>query len=458
MCDETAILGRVKLPRPGYAGEDEDRFGHKAYVEELSALVRACPDPYRIGLFGPWGTGKTGILERVQAALDSNEEAASVYFDVWRYSDDSLRRQLLLKMDADVCEGKLNLKERLHTERVLVEPGSARFDWGRLWRLLACWAGFAALVVLLLWQLASAKMWEESTFALVTALGVPFFLALYGGFQAAFKAHTTSKAYPRPTSPDEFEDIFVKEVMEHKRLGGRRLVLLFDNLDRCDDEAILSVLRGISTFLEQKRCVCVVACDDKAIEKCIAHCRGFETGEGKESAGAPDHDTPVPDPGLTEGRTDAREFLKKLFHVALRIPPLTTDDVRGYSEEILRETSLAHHARAQEALHVVRQGVLRSPRRIKQFLSNLAALHSLSVTLEKHGELSAGCISDRVDFLAKVELIRDRWPEAFARFADRPRLLETAHRIATGLALPSGEVDVEEAHELLGRGQTCAGF
>jgi KAP family P-loop domain len=49
--------------------------------------------PFTLGLFAPWGIGKTTIISEVGRLVE--EKAAFVYFDVWRYEEDALRRQFL---------------------------------------------------------------------------------------------------------------------------------------------------------------------------------------------------------------------------------------------------------------------------------------------------------------------------------------------------------------------------
>lgn len=43
------------------AGLDEDRLGHDGVAIQLAELVCSVPTPSNIALYGPWGSGKSGI-------------------------------------------------------------------------------------------------------------------------------------------------------------------------------------------------------------------------------------------------------------------------------------------------------------------------------------------------------------------------------------------------------------
>ena len=78
---------------------DEDFFNHEGYVEFLHKTIQECPDRFCIGLFGRWGSGKTGVINGLIKKIENDNSLKSLYFNVWKYSSDSLRRQLLLRID-----------------------------------------------------------------------------------------------------------------------------------------------------------------------------------------------------------------------------------------------------------------------------------------------------------------------------------------------------------------------
>ena len=88
------IIKDLPLFEKGY-DEKLDSFHHKAYSENLIKLVESNEPPLSIGLFGPWGTGKSTILNIVNDKVE-HKGFVFVYFNAWKYAGDSFRRQFLL--------------------------------------------------------------------------------------------------------------------------------------------------------------------------------------------------------------------------------------------------------------------------------------------------------------------------------------------------------------------------
>lgn len=44
--------------------EDQDKFGYGPFVEGLKDVISNSESPLNIGLFGPWGAGKSSILNQ----------------------------------------------------------------------------------------------------------------------------------------------------------------------------------------------------------------------------------------------------------------------------------------------------------------------------------------------------------------------------------------------------------
>ena len=103
-----------------------DAFGHKEVAQVLTSAVRAAPSPTTIGLFGPWGSGKTSILLETRRLLSREApDSAFVIFDVWRYEGDSLRRAFLSDVSQQLKDGgwlkryfsRVDLLKELLTDR-----------------------------------------------------------------------------------------------------------------------------------------------------------------------------------------------------------------------------------------------------------------------------------------------------------------------------------------------------
>jgi len=63
-------MGRGMSPMPSFldrefSAQDRDAFGHRHFAHALRSLIEseAYSPPFRIGLLGGWGTGKSTIKE-----------------------------------------------------------------------------------------------------------------------------------------------------------------------------------------------------------------------------------------------------------------------------------------------------------------------------------------------------------------------------------------------------------
>src|ERR1044071_1229644 len=62
----------------------EPALGFKAVAAALAALIEESEPQFAVGIFGGWGSGKTTLMNAVEARLD-RETAIPVYFNAWRY-------------------------------------------------------------------------------------------------------------------------------------------------------------------------------------------------------------------------------------------------------------------------------------------------------------------------------------------------------------------------------------
>jgi hypothetical protein len=149
--------------------------------------------------------------------------------------------------------------------------------------------------------------------------------------------------------PEEFEKAFG----ELARICGV-LVLLVDNLDRCEADTVVDVLRTIKTFLEPADLPVffVIACDDDAVRRHIL---------SRAPAATPDE--------------YAEEYLRKLFNVGITVIAAGGAEIEKYTEGLLDDTALRTWSAEErtEAAQLVPSAVGHVPRRVKQFLNRVAA-------------------------------------------------------------------------------------
>ncbi|MDM9595838.1 P-loop NTPase fold protein [Pseudomonas guariconensis] len=73
----------------------QDRFGRAPYAARIAETIarRLDPSSIVIGLFGPWGDGKTSVLKMMEESLDQHGQVVTIRFNPWHFpSEDALLR------------------------------------------------------------------------------------------------------------------------------------------------------------------------------------------------------------------------------------------------------------------------------------------------------------------------------------------------------------------------------
>ena len=94
------LLKDDPLLGPTQTGEDLDAFNHSAFATAIYKVILDNDPPLSIGLFGAWGIGKSTVLNilRRQIQDEPGSKLRYIYFNAWKYSGDSFRRQFLIEI------------------------------------------------------------------------------------------------------------------------------------------------------------------------------------------------------------------------------------------------------------------------------------------------------------------------------------------------------------------------
>ena len=68
----------------------EDRFNRWPFAERIAQVIVKRTDPASIvlGIYGPWGDGKTSVLNMIAQALEGNDAVVSIKFNPWHFEDE----------------------------------------------------------------------------------------------------------------------------------------------------------------------------------------------------------------------------------------------------------------------------------------------------------------------------------------------------------------------------------
>jgi len=294
---------------------------------------------FMIHIDGPWGSGKTSLLNLLCDELKHDRRATGqnwivVNFNAWQNQRILPPWWTLIKAIYDQSKDDIykQFKDTLHEQSKDDHPQR------HLVRLWLCWSFWRfrmdwvpVIVSLILTAMAIFAafrlfVWSGSSspnnnpfdlaFKLVTLLlAAPAAVfsftrsLLFGSAQAA-QTYTTLRSDPLAPIARLFESLI--------RIIRAPVVVFIDDFDRCRSEYVVETLEGIQTLLRGVPLIYVVAADRKWI------CSSFEQTYSNFG-------TTVGTPGRPLGYL----FLDKLFQVSTRVPRLTGELRKKFWDRLL---------------------------------------------------------------------------------------------------------------------------
>lgn len=206
----------------------QDRFSRVPFAERIARTISAQRDPASlvVGLYGPWGDGKTSVLNLAEHALAGTDGMVPVRFNPWRLSNETemfvgFFETLAEALDAELTTGKQKVGEALKRYGGLLKP--IPFTGGAV--------GEAAAA-------AGAALSETSL----------------------VKARTR-----------------IEELLAE---SGKRVIILMDDLDRLDKAEIQAIFRLVKVAADFRHTAYVLAFDASVVEDALAERYAVGTSHG----------------------------------------------------------------------------------------------------------------------------------------------------------------------------------
>ncbi|MCG8350909.1 MAG: KAP family NTPase [Chloroflexales bacterium] len=454
----------MTTPHSGYGDlpATEDELGFAPSAKALAAIIGGADladTPLTVGIYGPWGSGKTSLMGMSLAQLDP-QRCTTVWFDAWRYTQsDALWRALLLRVvetlrtlvehDTDWLRAYIDHRNRLdpsapqtaldsegfrQTRAALTarlddlgtslyrsvdreEPGEIQFQWDAAGKLAAnavIRAGFSFIPVL-----------GQMSKAVEAAGGAAGEEDYSERLFSLFQRERTRIYREQVQSLEQFHQGLAALVKELVSDLDRRLVVFIDDLDRCLPEQAIGVLEAIKVFLDIQGCVFVLGVDREIIEQGI-RVRYKEFALSGTSAG------PFP--------VAERDYLEKIVQVPFTLPPLAPVAISTFLDRRLPAVEGLSDDEHRQVAELMTTGLLRNPRKVKRSF-NIFRLHLILDRV--HGRRTpAGLI-------AKLTVIQSSFADLYERIARDPTLLRSIEAIARGT--PGAAPIPQELRDEMGR-------
>lgn len=381
----TAEAGQLEavdlIPDHALGAGDVDAFGHSSIAGRLAELVASASTPLNIGLFGPWGSGKSSFCELLGRELSRRKHGRIKvirYEAAWKFGGAALERNFISHV-ARALELDEDDKDNREFYRGLYERRrSADIDLGKLKesgaRVAVLFTAVLLLVIAVLTAILGVTAWisdsrtmidlVETTLPEVVASSAV--VALIAALLTAILAGAHVEVEQSQPADEELAATFERLV---KRILKKhdRVVFFIDELDRCSAEDVVSTLATIKNFLGHSNCVFVITADRDALEKALNKLPQ-ETPANEEE---PYYST-------------ATAFLDKVFQHQVALPPLRTRRLTRFAQELVTAHASqgglwaelqGHEADGKlldDVIYALIPSHVRSPRRVKVLLNNFA--------------------------------------------------------------------------------------
>lgn len=212
-----------------------DRFQIKKYIDGLVSFIQCCNTPMTIAIQGDWGTGKTSVMQMVQAELKKAGGVQDVWFNTWQFSQfemgDRLPLMLMSKLLRKVGGDKPDVK------------------------------GVMTAVMGVLGDLAISYLSQGTTNA---------------------ETAKAAKDGLRDTVDriDKLKENF-QELINAQAGENGRVVVFVDDLDRLQPGKAVELLEVLKIFLDCEKCVFVLAIDYSVVSRGVKEKYGEDFSDAK---------------------------------------------------------------------------------------------------------------------------------------------------------------------------------
>lgn len=278
-----------------------DMLFYKPYAEIVSEIaIETDIAPLTIGILGLWGAGKSTLLNLVEQRYEGLEGIICVTINAWMFESYEDAKSAIMEALLRELEERMPIEETKKKFRSLLK----RIDYFKL--------GTKAVssAVPMVASIASGT-------PLPLILNVPQNAKEIGGVikNISDSVQNIKDEYIKDDSTTadsvvnnirKFKDGFQEAINIDKI---KRVVVLIDDLDRCQPERIIETLESIKLFLSVNKTTFIIAADENVIQYAIK----------KKYPKVDNFDVELD-----------KEYIEKMIQLPVQIPELSSKDVQNY--------------------------------------------------------------------------------------------------------------------------------
>ncbi len=311
-------------------------------AEELGILINNMPteENRMLAIFGKWGRGKTFFLGKLWEYLNKDINYIRVDFEPWKYQDTPATWAYLYEQFSQkYYEGRNWFTRTWNVFRL----NTVKFGWTQL---ILFGLSLAAYIIFMIYG-----SWESLTIDIVKitgTLGIGAFSIKFWKTYIKFK-HTAKDIFSKYFSKSSFTDLlgiqaeiqieFRNLIKAWKQKNNQFKILLFvDDLDRCSEEKIISIIDSLRVMLEDQviseNLVIITAVDERILKRAINFKYSRLINKASE------------DTITVEKLT--KEYIDKLFILALKLNDLNAKERDEFLYELTKSEREAMKIKTSE--------------------------------------------------------------------------------------------------------------
>ncbi len=381
----------------GHYEASSDAFNHEVFADIIHRIIYENAAPLAIGLFGGWGVGKTSIINLLKRKLSIKEDAY-VYFNAWEYGEDTFRRQFLLAIanSEDIIKNKkdretlVNRLERLNHSDIR-QKSIENIGLSKVGLLkLGVFFIISAIGIYLIIHGGYTKSFSTlgtGIFALLASIVV----IIYQRIEQTIKVTVDESYDPKLIFPEQFASEFDKLIdLAKTNNNKKRVIIVIDDLDRCEADTIKNILVTMKTFLSRKECFFIIPMDDSSVVRIFKSNHNF-----------------------------GYEQLRKYFSISIRIPELHFDDLIDFAEKIAKQYDVP-----ADVTFIAALGYCTDARKMKHFLNLYKVKEAIAFERKEKGYLGTIELQAIKKQLAKIVVLEYQYPEVYRFLTKHPEELD----------------------------------
>ncbi|MAD43150.1 MAG: hypothetical protein CL623_12270 [Arcobacter sp.] len=389
----------------------EDSLQTKKYVKTLKDVIESSESKYTIGLFGEWGTGKSSIVKTAQEELEKEKpnDIKFIVYDAWKYSGDSFRRMFIRTLSEKLGFNLKNEIDNFYYDKV-EEVEKKKFDDKTLYTNIGIFTAISIVIFIGLTFLFKDATTSTKDIGLITI--IPLVISSIAIFlNNTYKTEKKTIQYNKFFAPEQFENLtnnlLSKCIKDYPKIdkmkdffNGKsthvknleKIVIVIDNIDRCEGETAYQLLTNIKNFIANKEgIIFLIPIDDSALKRHLS----IENGNKSK---------------------EADEFLRKFFNVSLKIKYFQPTDLFQFTNHLNQKHELGLNP---NTIDIISKEYATNPRRIIQMLNNLTT----ELNLIKN-KMTEEFIKENESLISVLLIIREEWIDLYKKIVIEPHILK----------------------------------